>query len=215
MKVKQFIFNPFQVNCYLLADESTKECVLIDAGMSNQRELRAVTDFIGQEKLTLKAVWLTHCHLDHVMGTGLLANAVDAPIGGPVEDSLGLPDAESQARMFGLMLSNEVAPLAKNIKEGDVLKVGETDVQVLDIPGHSYHGLCYYLPTEKVIFTGDVLFYCSIGRSDFGPHYGCDGEALVDGIRCKLMSLPPETVVYPGHGPATTIGQEIKCNPYF
>ena len=225
MKVKQFIFNPFQVNCYLLADERTKECVLIDAGMSNQRELRAVTDFIGQEKLTLKAVWLTHCHLDHVMGTGLLANAVDAPIGGPVEDSLGLPDAESQARMFGLMLSNEVAPLAKNIKEGDVLKVGENEgdrlkigqieVQVYDIPGHSFHGLCYYLPSEGVLFTGDVLFCCSMGRSDFGPGFGCDGEALVDGIRCKLMSLPPETVVYPGHGPATTIGQEIKCNPYF
>ena len=215
MKVKQFIFNAFQENCYILSDEVTRRCVIIDPGISNAFELKSVTDYIDHEKLTLERVLLTHCHIDHVMGTGFLADAYAVPICGPVDDAERLPDAEQQSRLFGVPIPSKIAPITHNLNEGDRLKIGDSDICVYDIPGHSNHGLCFYLPNEKMLFSGDVLFYGSIGRSDFGPSFGCDGEALVDGIRCKLMSLPPDTTVYPGHGPLTTIGQEIQINPYF
>ena len=170
MKVKQFIFNAFQENCYILSDEVTRRCVIIDPGISNAFELKSVTDYIDHEKLTLERVLLTHCHIDHVMGTGFLADAYAVPICGPVDDAERLPDAEQQSRLFGVPIPSKIAPITHNK---------------------------------------------SIGRSDFGSSFGCDGEALVDGIRCKLMSLPPDTTVYPGHGPLTTIGQEIQINPYF
>ena len=215
MIVKQFVFNAFQENCYLVADEETRHCAIIDPGMNSAREMQAVADYIGQSGFTLERVLLTHCHLDHVLGTGWLADVwPEVPIGGPVEDGERLPSAEMQSRMFGMPVAHKTVPLTANVNEGDRLKIGQIEVQVYDIPGHSFHGLCYYLPSEGVLFTGDVLFCCSVGRSDFGPGFGCDGEALVDGIRCKLMSLPPETTIYPGHGPSSTIGQEITYNPY-
>lgn len=215
MIIKSFVNNPFQENTYILSDEASKECVIIDPGMSNEWEWSQVRDYITHQRLTLKGIWLTHCHVDHEMGTGFLVDAYGVAVSGPLEDYLQLPTAEMQAQLFGVPFGQPVAPVTHNIHEGDKLTLGQTEVQVFDIPGHSHHGLCYYLPGEEILFTGDVLFYGSIGRSDFGRAMGGDGEALVDGIRCKLLSLPPSTQVYPGHGPATSIQFEVEHNPYF
>jgi len=215
MKIKSFVNNPFQENTYVVSDDASKECIVIDPGMSNEWEWGKVRDYITAEGLSVKAIWLTHCHVDHEMGTGYLTDAYGVAVAGPLEDYLKLPTAEMQAQLFGVPFDKAVAPVTVNVHEGDKLYVGQTEVQVLDVPGHSHHGLCYYFPSEEVLFTGDVLFYGSIGRSDFGRAMGGDGEALIDGIRCKLLSLPPTTQVNPGHGPATSIGFEIEHNPYF
>lgn len=215
MKIKTFVNNPFQENTYVVSDNDSKECVVIDPGMSNEWEWGKVCDYLNQEGLTLKAIWLTHCHVDHEMGTGYLADAYGVSVSGPLEDYLQLPTAEMQAQLFGVPFGKAVVPVTINIKEGDHLRLGGCEVEVYDVPGHSHHGLCYYFKSEEALFTGDVLFYGSIGRSDFGPAMGGNGELLVEGIRSKLMSLPPSTQVYPGHGPATSIGFEITHNAYF
>ena len=215
MIIKSFVNNPFQENSYILADPESRQCVLIDPGMSTDREWASVKTYLEEEQLTPVEVWLTHTHVDHMMGTGYLVEQYGITIAGPVEDFELLPSAVMQSQLFGIPLHKEVAPVVRNIKEGDVLKVGRYSVHVYDIPGHSFHGLCYYVSEEKILFSGDVLFFCSIGRSDFGPRMGGNGELLIEGIRTKLMSLPPETKVYAGHGPMTTIQNEITCNPYF
>lgn len=215
MIVKSFVNNAFQETTYLLIDQDTRQCVVIDPGMSNDREWAVVQSFLDAERLTPSEVWLTHAHVDHMMGTGYLSERYGLTIAGPIGDFEQLPTALMQSQLFGISLSKDVAPLTRNIVEGDHLKVGNLEVEVLDVPGHSFHGLCYYVPNEKVLFSGDVLFYCSVGRSDFGPRMGGNGELLIEGIRSKLMSLPPDIQVYPGHGPSTTIQNEITYNPYF
>ena len=215
LKVKSFNNNPFQENTYLLIEPDSKQCLIIDPGMSNQAEWMEVQQYMKENELTPNMVLLTHGHVDHLMGTGYIADTYGVKPFGPIEDIEKLPSAQMQGRLFGVTWEHEPALVSKNIKEGDSLQIGECKIDVLDIPGHSFHGLCYYLPQEKMLFSGDVLFFCSIGRSDFGPMMGGDGETLVEGIRCKLLSLPPDTTVYPGHGPETTIGQEIQCNPFF
>ncbi len=215
MQVQVFVNNAFQENTYVVSNPTTHQALLIDPGMSNDREWQQVKDYLEGQHLQLQHILLTHCHIDHLMGTGYLAEWCDVPVSGPLEDDLRLPSHEQQFRLFGLSCQHPVGTVKNNVNEGDTLLFGNSLIQVLDIPGHSYHGLCYYFPEQKLLFTGDVLFYCSIGRSDFGPSMGCDGEALVQGIQTKLMALPADTKVYPGHGPATSIGQETMYNPYF
>ena len=214
MNVKVFVSNPFLENTYVLSHPETREALIVDPGMMTDAEWQHIRDYLTEQQLHVVRILVTHCHIDHMMGTGYLTEWCDAPVCGPVDDQLRLPSAERQFQLFGLSCLHPLTGIGRNLNEGDRFSFGSSEVQVLDVPGHSFHGLCYYFPNEKMLFSGDVLFYCSIGRSDFGPGMGCDGEALVDGIRTKLFALPPETRVYTGHGPATTIGQEIACNPY-
>ncbi len=214
MNIKVFVNNPFQENTYVVSDPSSKECVVIDPGMSNEWEWSKVNAYIAEQQLSIKAVWLTHCHVDHEIGTGYLTKEYEVPVAGPLDDFVQLPSAQMQAQLFGVPFDQEVSPITRNINEGELLQLGANEVVVYDVPGHSHHGLCYYFKDEGVLFTGDVLFYGSVGRSDFGPAMGGNHELLIEGIRSKLMSLPPDTQVYPGHGPVTSISFEITRNPY-
>ncbi len=215
MNVKVFVNNPFQENTYVVSLPDSHRAIVIDPGMSNEREWLQVKAYLEENRLQVERILVTHCHIDHLMGTGYLAEWCNAPLCGPIEDEHKLPPSSLQFRMFGLPSSSRIVTLNSNVNEGDLLHLDTSPIQVLDISGHSFHGLCYYFPEQKMLFSGDVLFYCSIGRSDFGPNMGCDGEALVNGIQTKLLSLPAETKVYPGHGPATSVLQEINYNPYF
>lgn len=215
MKLKTFVFNPFQENTYLLYDETSHEAIVIDPGMSNEREWLVFNSFVQDEHLNVGRVLLTHCHVDHIIGTGLMHDRLSAVICGPVGDEAGLPSPTDQSRMFGLPLGLATAPIEVNVNEGDVLMLGSSRIEVFDVPGHSHHGLCYYLPAEKLLFSGDVLFYCSVGRSDFGPSMGGNHQRLIEGILTKLMALPADVGVYPGHGPMTSIAREQNYNPYF
>jgi glyoxylase-like metal-dependent hydrolase (beta-lactamase superfamily II) len=157
------------------------------------------------------------------MGTGYLTKEYkDLPVYGSMEDQNHLPPIELQNRFFGIDAIVHYAPITRNLMEGDTFYfpleakegVKQHKIEVLDCPGHSHHGLCFYFPEDKMIFSGDVLFYCSIGRSDFGPAMGGNGPLLVNSIVQKLLVLPAETKVYPGHGPMTTIETEETYNPY-
>lgn len=224
MKVKAFTINPFGENCFVVWKEGADSCLIVDPGMSNDAEWGRVNTFLQQENLQPERVLITHGHSDHVMGTGYVKR--DYPqvvICGSVEEQNHLPSMHLQNVAFGVDADIHWLPIEQDVKEGDefsypsVTKDGEaaSRIEVIDCPGHSHHGLCYYFPDEKIIFTGDVLFYCSIGRSDFGPVMGCDGRLLVEGIVKKLLTLPADVKVFPGHGPGTSIGNEATYNPYF
>ena len=214
MKIKVFINNEFGENCYVAFDESSKEAIIIDPGMVTEKEQQKVGSFVKDNELTIKHILLTHSHVDHVYGCSYCVKEFGLGITGSLEDQLSLPSAHLQAQLFGVTDCGTVPSITTNIGEGDTLQFGNLDIKVIDCPGHSHHGLCFYIPQAKVVFTGDVLFNMSVGRSDFGPKFGGDGAKLIENIKNKLLTLPSDVDVYPGHGPRTAIELEIKRNPY-
>jgi glyoxylase-like metal-dependent hydrolase (beta-lactamase superfamily II) len=193
------------VNCYLAACAKTGEAVAIDPG----DEPPLILDAIKKEGLTLKHILLTHCHADHVGGVKGLVDACQAPVEMHEADRAMLDSAVEHGRLFGIEIEAPPPPDGY-LDEGDVVSFGEESLNVLHTPGHSPGGICFLGASE--IFVGDTLFAGSIGRFDFpGGSY----ETLIEGISSKILSLPENVVVYPGHGPATNVGQEKRTNPFF
>lgn len=224
MNIETFVCNPFQEQCYVIWEDGASSCLIVDPGCCNDFEWDLVHQFLVQHSLVPERILLTHCHTDHVMGTGYVKKCYpEVKICGSVEDQNHLPPVYLQNRMFGINNEANVAPITHDLKEGDRLFWPETpapnqaqhSIVVIDCPGHSHHGLCYYMPDDNVLMSGDVLFCRSVGRSDFGPAMGGNGRLLLEGIVQKLLSLPEQVTVYPGHGPSTTIGIENRYNPYF
>jgi len=210
MTIKTFTFNPFQENTYLIYDE-TNEAVLIDAGCIFDAEKQSLKKYIEDNKLTLIRVINTHLHLDHQFGNkfvyrtfGLKPEACEA-------DEFLLENVNAQARSFGFKIDEEAQTLGGYIIENQEIIFGNTKLIVLQVPGHSPGSLAFYNVKEGVVFTGDALFQGSIGRTDLA---GGDYATLIKSITTKLLILPDSTVVYSGHGPSTTIGNEKKNNPY-
>jgi len=204
MVLIRLIVGPLQVNCFILADEKTKEAVVIDPGDDAQTILK----IIKEKDLKIKYVVNTHAHFDHVgankaikeaTGAELLLHEADAPL---------LAAAANQSRSFGMdPVSSPAAD--RYVKQGDVLSAGEVSLKVLHTPGHTPGGIS--LLENGLVFTGDALFAGSIGRTDFP---GGDLLTLIRSIRTQLMVLPDDTKVFSGHGPATTIGEERRENPF-
>lgn len=194
------------VNCFILGCETTREAVIVDPGADAQRVLDAV------KKLDLKVRYVinTHGHFDHVGGNSKVVAATGAPLLVHEADIPFLSRASDVAVMYGLQAENSPAP-AEFLKEGMTISFGTCSLKVLHTPGHTPGGCCLYLESEGKVITGDTLFADSVGRTDFP---GSSHEALITGIREKLLVLPDETTVYPGHGPATTIGHERRHNEY-
>ncbi len=209
-QVKTFTFNPFQENSYLIYDE-TKECAIVDPGMLTEQENNYLVEVIDQ--LGLKPVLLlqTHLHLDHVFGMGFVAKKYGLqPIAHP-DDEFLLAQTVEYSRQFGVELNAQPPSLGGYLNDGDTVSFGNTTLKVIHIPGHSPGGIVFYNEEAKVMIAGDVLFQGSVGRSDLpGGSY----EDLIHGIQTRLMILPDEVKVYPGHGPATTIGNERVSNPF-
>ncbi len=214
IKVDVFQCNAFQENCYVAWDEASREAFVIDPGFATEWEWQRVARYLSDNTLTLKAVLLTHNHADHCMGSAFAAQACACEVWGSREDQDHMPSVGVQVRAFGLESEPHWQPISRDLHEGDVLTLGQEHVEVIDCPGHSHHGLCYYFAGSKVLFSGDVLFYCSVGRSDFGPAMGGNGPLLVQSIVQKLLTLPQDVKVYPGHGPQTTIATEATYNRY-
>ena len=209
-QVKSFTFNPFQENSYLIYDE-TKECAIVDPGMLTEQENNHLVEAIDQ--LGLKPVLLlqTHLHLDHVFGMGFVAEKYGLqPIAHP-DDEFLLAQTVEYSRQFGVELKAQPPSLGGYLNDGDIVSFGNTKLKVIHVPGHSPGGIVLYNEEAKVMIAGDVLFQGSVGRSDLpGGSY----EDLIYGIQTRLMIYPDEVKVYPGHGPATTIGIERVSNPF-
>ena len=200
------VVGPLEVNCFLLGCETTREGVIVDPGSDPEKILAAVE----KQGLTIRQVINTHGHFDHVGGNSRVLSATGASLLVHGGDVPFLSRAVDTAAMYGLVTENSPPP-GRLLEDGMLLTFGEYGMRVLHTPGHTPGGCCLYLESEGKVITGDTLFADGVGRTDFP---GSSHEALVEGIRSKLFTLPESTVVYPGHGPATTIGHEKRYNPY-
>ena len=207
MKIVVIPVTNYQQNCSLVICEETKKAAIVDPGGEVERLLSAIKN----HQVTVDKIILTHGHLDHVGGTEALAKDLSVPIVGPEkEDAFWLDQLEDQSTMFGFPKTNSFSP-TQWLEEGEVVEVGNIKLQVLHIPGHTPGHVVLFDAVSKQLIVGDVLFNGGIGRFDFPRG---NYEQLISGIKNKLLTLPEETVVFPGHGPTTTIGREKVSNPY-
>lgn len=211
MKITKFTVNSFGENTYILWDESSHETIIVDPGMSNDNEKNKLDKFISDNKLIIKHLILTHLHIDHILGANHISEKYSLPISGNPEDNFLAARVAAQADMFGLPYSGGSIVITKELKEGDKLTLGDETLQIISVPGHSPGSIVIYAPDSSILIVGDVLFNQSIGRTDLPKG---DYDQLINGIKTKLLVLPEDTVVCPGHGPTTTIGDERDYNPY-
>ncbi|MBT9393549.1 MBL fold metallo-hydrolase [Hymenobacter sp. NST-14] len=209
MTVSGFTFNPFSENTYLLHD-ATGACVVVDPGCYERAEQQALQQFIEARGLRVELLVNTHCHIDHVLGNQFIIDTYQVPFLVHEADLPTLRSVPTYAPSYGFPRYNPAEPTGF-LTAGEPLRFGETELEVRFAPGHAPgHVVFYHAPTSTVI-GGDVLFQGSIGRTDLP---GGDYDTLLTSIRRQLLTLPDETVVYSGHGPATTIGQERRSNPF-
>lgn len=194
----------FQENCYLLGEAGHPDAVIVDPGEEAERFLEEAK----ARSMRISEIWLTHAHLDHIAGVETVQRATGAPVYLHPDDRPIYDGLVQQGRLFGLDLA-PAPPPNKTLQHGQRLKLGTTEIEVRHVPGHSPGHVVFVGP--GVVLGGDVLFQGSIGRTDLMCG---DLPTLLAGIREQLLTLPDDTVVYPGHGPATTIGRERATNPF-
>src|SRR5262249_29534939 len=197
---------PLQCNCSIIGDERTREAMVIDPG----DQIEDILDILRREQLTLKQIVITHAHIDHVGGAMKLKAATGAPILMNQDDYGLLKMLGMQALWVGMRPPGRVE-VDEALSEGRVLKIGAIPVNVMHTPGHTEGSICLYLPEDKTLIAGDTLFAGSIGRTDLP---GGNFEKILRSLYTRLLALPDETEVVPGHGPETTIGAERETNPF-
>jgi hydroxyacylglutathione hydrolase len=204
MVLIRLIVGPLQVNCFILADEMTREAVVIDPG----DDAGDILKIIKEKGLKVKYIVNTHAHFDHVGANKAIKDATGAALLIHNSDEPVLASASRHSAAFGMKPVSS-PPADRYVKHGEVITAGEVSLTVLHTPGHSPGGIC--LLEQGMVFTGDALFAGSIGRTDLP---GGDLLTLLRSIKTNLMTLPDDTKVFPGHGPASTIGDERKENPF-
>ena len=209
IQIQGFVFNPFSENTYLLFDE-TKECVIIDPGCSTEEERKELAEFIMDEGLRPVKLLNTHCHIDHVFGNSFIAKKYNLGLEIHKEDLQVLHSLPQVSHLYGLNAEESVEP-SNFLEEGDKIIFGNSSLDVLFTPGHSPGSISFVGREDKIIISGDVLFYGSIGRTDLP---GGNHETLLTSIRIKLFSLNDDFMVFSGHGDQTSIGFEKRNNPF-
>lgn len=209
LHVKVFTFSPIQENTYVLYNNAGK-ALIIDPGCYFKAEQDVLKQFLVENGLTPIQLLNTHCHLDHVFGNKFIHNTFHLELYIHAQEELVLQFAPISGEKWGLPFENYTGKL-HFLQEGDLIKIDEDELEVLLTPGHSPGSICFYNKKQQFVIGGDVLFYESIGRTDLP---GGNHETLLKSIREKLFVLPKETVVYNGHGQSTTIGHEMKHNPF-
>ena len=209
ISVKAFTFNPVQENTYVLYNER-KECCIIDPGCYFEEERNILTQFIETQKLQPVLLLNTHCHLDHIFGNRFVHEKWKLDLHLHPNEQVILQFGPQSGKMYNLPFDNYDGPL-QFLTPGKSIFLGEDELKVLFTPGHSPGSVSFYAEKEKFVIGGDVLFQGSIGRTDLP---GGDFDTLAESIRKELYVLPGDVVVYSGHGPETTIGEEKRSNPF-
>lgn len=208
--IKAFEFNYFQENTFVLYDD-TKEAVIIDCGCLRKGEEKELSDFITANELEVKHLLCTHLHLDHIFGNPFIYKTYGLFPEAHRLDVEQLPTPSQQAQAFGIPRQMEEIPVKKYLVGNETIRFGHSELQVLTVPGHSPGSVAFYNKKNGFAMVGDALFAGSIGRTDL---WGGNQEVLIAAIHDKLLSLPDETVIYPGHGPETRVIDEKLNNPY-
>ncbi len=209
LNIKSFTFNPFEENTYVVSDD-TLECLIIDPGCYNLEEKRELEGYIASNNLIPVKILLTHAHIDHILGNNFVSSKYNIPIQmSSIETALLLAAAE-YGKMWGIAAEPSPEPVLF-VEEGIKITFGKSNLRSIFTPGHSPGSFSYYHEETKNLFSGDVLFLQSIGRTDLP---GGDYETLIRSIQDKIFSLDDDVTVYSGHGPTTTIGYERKNNPF-
>jgi len=209
IQIQGFTFNPFEENTYVLYDE-TKECVIIDPGCYDANERQELVDFIKSEELKPVKLLNTHGHIDHVCGNSFVAKKYNIGLEMHKEDLQTLHSLPQVSHLYGLHAEESIEP-SVFLNEGDIVKFGNSSLEIVFTPGHSPGSICFVSKENKFIIGGDVLFHGSIGRTDLP---GGDHEALLSNIREKLFVLGDDFAVFSGHGEQTSIDFEKKHNPF-
>ncbi len=210
LNIQCFTFNDFQENTYIVYDES-RDCVIIDPGCNNKYEREHLSLFIQDNLLMPKHLLNTHCHIDHILGNKYVADTYNLKLTSHKKEAQVLAVGQNTANMYHIPY--EISPeIEIFIDEGDIIKFGHSELSVLFTPGHSPASISFVNIEAKLCISGDVLFQGSIGRTDLP---GGNFETLTRVIKSKIFSLPDDTIVYPGHGPETTVGIEKRTNPFF
>ncbi len=197
---------PLQCNCSVIGDEATREAMVIDPG----DQIEEIVRIVEQHGLTVKQIVVTHAHIDHVGGAMKLKQRTGAPILLNQNDQALLKMMDMQAAWVGMNPPGKIA-VDESVQDADRLRVGGLEATVMHTPGHTEGSICLYFPAEQKLIAGDTLFAGSIGRTDLP---GGSFEKIMDSLRERVLALPDETVVIPGHGPETSIGQERETNPF-
>ena len=209
--IKKLVCNPLEENCYVVSDE-TKECVIIDCGAYYPEEFDALEAYLRDQQLKPVHLLATHGHLDHNFGNVRLFHAYGLKVEICGEDQQLVEQLPEQAKnLFGMTISEECPQVGRLLKDGDEITDGSHTLCVLHTPGHSHGSCLYYCAEEKTVFTGDTLFRMSIGRTDFAEGSWAEMEQSLKNVVAKL---PKETTVLAGHGPQSTIADELQYNPY-
>lgn len=208
LKVQDFQFNPFQTNCYVVWDD-TKECVIIDPAPMPGREMDILTGFVAAKELSPKAILLTHGHGDHALGVAACLQIWAVPVYMNAADRDICRQHAKMCAQMGMKLDSEFP--ATDVKEEDRIAFGNHEFIVIGTPGHTPGGVSYLCIEEKVLFSGDTLFRGTIGRTDL---HGGDFDEIMTSLNGKLLGLAGDIDVYPGHGSATSIADEVQNNPF-
>lgn len=208
-KVSRLIFNSFGVNTYIVNDETGK-CLIIDPGCESKKEEKILLDFITEHKFQPVGMINTHFHIDHIAGNTFICNTFNLKPQCHKNSKMFWETATEFGSVFGIKVQNVITPV-NFIEEGDILRYGNSSLTVLYTPGHADGSVCLVNHDERYVIAGDVLFRDSIGRTDLPTG---NFDTLYQSISTKLFTLPDDYIVYPGHGPETTIGYEKLNNPF-
>lgn len=211
LRVKQFQFSLFGVNTYLAIDEATNEAAVIDPAMADSTEEKEFDDYVRNNNLKIIEIINTHLHLDHCFGENYVKNKYGVPVAAHIDDQPLALNLDAQRAKFGMPPMGEKLHIDVSLKDGDIINIGQSELKVIHVPGHSPGGLALYYPEGNLLFSGDSLFRGSVGRTDL---LGGNHQQLIENIKKKLLTLPGYTNVLPGHEGPTTIENEKRYNPY-
>ena len=209
--IKQFTFNHFEVNTYVIVDEATRRCAIVDPACEASYEDSQLMEFIEKESLRVDYILLTHAHVDHIAGLRQCCEHWKLPVTMHKDGRKLLRQSASWGTMMGFAVDCLEDLEVNEIDDDNVLHLGETEIECRHVPGHCPGSLCFVVPQDKAVITGDALFHFSIGRTDLP---GGDYPTLIDHIKRRLLTLPDDYRVLPGHGIASLIGKERKYNSF-